>query len=156
MPKRADIKSILIIGLGFVGTSAYASIPTGRYFGGWHVVSINSLDGTSDDDASAVVVQERNCGADGSGCDALRVQWVQGDNVRVSVEINGCVGENNDFEQSYSVPIPRWTKAGRDMERRIESDFQSWLGQAALMCDKPKRATAFDLRQLRPAVRDFT
>jgi hypothetical protein len=140
-------------------TSSSASIPTGQHFGPWHVISITSLSGDGGDgdgDASAMIVQEHNCRAEGGHCDELGINWIQGANVSVSIRINDCLGEDEDFEQSYSIPVARWTEAGRVMEKRVESDFRAWLGQAALACDSADRAKAFDLKQLRPAVRNFT
>ncbi len=156
MPKSSAIFSTLIIGAGLGAASVYASTPTGQHFGAWHVVSINSVSGAGGDDASALIVQEQNCRAEGGVCDELRVNWDQGFNVRVSIDIDDCRGEDEDFEQSYSITVKRWMKAGRMVERRIESDFKTWLGQAALACESADRAEAFDLKQLRPAVRNFT
>ncbi|MEP7350816.1 MAG: hypothetical protein ABI668_12825 [Sphingorhabdus sp.] len=135
---------------------AYASMPTGQHFGSWHVVSINSLSGAGDDDASALIVQEQNCGSDGAACDELRVNWLQGYNVSVSIDLNDCRGEDDDFQQSYSIPVGRWKNAGRTIEQQIENDFKTWLGQAALACDSASQARAFDLKKLRPAIRNFT
>jgi hypothetical protein len=140
----------------FPATSSFASIPTGQQFGRWHVSSITSLSGDGGDDASALIVQEQNCRKEGGRCDELGINWIQGSKVSVSIRINDCRGEDNDFEQSYSIPVVRWAKAGQAMEARVESDFRAWLAQAALACDSADRAKAFDLKQLKPAVRNFT
>ena len=140
-------------------TSGFASMPTGQQFGSWHVISITSVSGdggNGDGDASAMIVQDRNCDDEGNSCDELGVRWDQGSKVSVSIEINDCHSEDEDFYQTYSIPVARWTKAGRAMEGRVESDFEAWLGQAILACNSAKRAKAFDLKQLRPAVRNFT
>jgi hypothetical protein len=140
-------------------TSSFASTPTGQYFGAWHVISTTSLSGDGGDgdgDASAMIVQERNCRNESGRCDKLGINWIQGSKISVSIRINDCLGEDEDFDQSYSIPAARWSKAGKVMAERVESDFKAWLGQAALVCDPVIRVKAFDLKQIRPAVRNFT
>lgn len=161
MPKRTVISSILIIGTILVAVSAQASQPpTGQRIGAWRVNGFVMEMETGDDDVNATekifvtMAQHANCRPDGN-CDDLEVSWTSGSSVMVSATFKDCTSEDGDFEQFYIIPVHRWKKAGPAMERQIESDFRAWLGQAALVCDKPERADAFDLKQLRPAFRAF-
>lgn len=166
MRKRSDISSILIIGAVLVAVSAHASQPTsGKSFGAWRVGNFAAEVVAADDDlagtydVAVTVSQSANCRSDGGDCDELKVSWSGGSEVAMSAYFGDCVsrdGEDSDFERFYTIPLHRWKKAGQAMDRQIESDFKAWLGQAALICEKPERAAAFDLKQLRPAVQAFT
>ena len=146
---------IALCGL-MTASSAYSSTPTGQVFGSWRVISINSMSGVDGDDASAMIVQTQGCLPNIGACDELQVSWTQKSDVQISVRVKDCLEEFEDFSASYSVPVDRWLKADRAMENRIFADFTMWLAQAKLACRKPDRAIAFDLRKLKPAVRNFT
>jgi hypothetical protein len=114
------------------------------------------LSGVEGDDASAMIVQTQGCIPNIGACDELQVSWTQKFDVQISMRIKDCYQEDEDFSASYSVPVSRWLKADRAMANQIVADFSVWLSQANLACRKPDRAMAFDLQQLKPAVRNFT
>lgn len=158
MPKRTATSSILIVGAGIMAVAVQASQPTVRHYGAWNVgvFATESEENESELDVSVWMGQWLNCDPGLGTCDKLEIEWSGGSSVSVSAVFDACSSRNGDLEQFYLVPVDRWKQAGRAMERQIENDFTAWLGQAALACDNRERAAAFNLRQLRPAVRAFT
>lgn len=128
-------------------TAAAASVPTGAYFGPWHVISITSASGVSGDDAVAMIVQQRRGGE-------LQVGWEQGGSVIVSIDIDRCGDPDEDFERSDRIGQTRWLAMADGGAARLRADFAGWLAEARRLC--PRRAAAFRLDRLAPAARDFT
>ncbi|MEA3017834.1 MAG: hypothetical protein QOI38_2556 [Sphingomonadales bacterium] len=127
--------------------AAAASVPTGAYFGPWHVISISSASGDSRDDAVAMIVQERRG-------DALQVGWEQGGSVIVSIDIDRCGDPDEDFERSDRIGEAQWLAMADGGAARLRADFSGWLAEARRLC--PRRAAAFRLAALAAAARDFT
>jgi|GEM_PF-2746786 len=128
-------------------TAAVASMPTGARFGRWHVVSISSLSGVAGDDASAVLVQETRGGT-------LQAEWDQGGPVMVSIDIEDCTGEDEDFSSGYRVPEAEWLALADGGAARLRTGFEAWLAEARRSC--PRRVSHFRLDGLAGASRDFT
>jgi hypothetical protein len=128
-------------------TAAVASVPTGAYFGPWHVISISSASGVSGDDAVAMMVQERHG-------DELQVGWEQGGSVIFSIDIDRCGDPDEDFERSGRVAQSEWLAMADGGAARLRAGFAGWLAEARRLC--PRRAAAFRLTALPAAARDFT
>jgi hypothetical protein len=128
---------------------AAASIPSGLWIGPWHVVSISSLSGVSNDDAAVILAQETAAGT-------LEANWEEGGPVHVSIRIRDCRDEDRDFQQHYRVPVERWLQLRGGGGRRLEADFAAWLAQARLECRNGTRLDAFRLDRIRPAAAEFT
>lgn len=135
--------------------SAVASTPNGEQFHRWQVSSISSLSGVSGDDASAVLQQNRGCTPEGYDCSELTVRWVKGSYVTVSITVANCNGDK-EFGASYKMPVDRWLNQRRKSERLVEASFRTWLDQARAQCRGPNRLGDFDLKSLRPALRNLT
>ncbi len=131
----------------------------GRY-GAWKVSALSDESNADDDEGARTTdyvlrVAQVASRPDGDGYDELAVVWKSGStSISISAKFDDCAEGN--LEQFYSVPVDRWKKEGRAIEGRIESDFKAWLGQATFACQRHERAAAFDLTQLRPALRAFT
>lgn len=143
------LKWMLAGALLAAAVGAAASTPTGRWIGPWHVVSISSLSGVGGGDAAAVLAQEHAAGT-------LEVNWEQGGPVHVSVRIEDCRDEDEEFRQRYSVPLERWVRLPGGGGRRLEADFAAWLAQARLECRDGTRIDAFRLDRIRAAAAEFT
>ena len=138
----------LLPALALLGaTAAVASIPTGARFGPWHVVSISSLSGVSGDDASAILVQEKRG-------DTLQADWDQSGPVTVSIDIEDCTGEDEDFSRGYQVAEADWLAQADGGAARLQADFVAWLAEARRSC--PRSASRFRLDGLARAAGDFT
>ncbi|HYJ83453.1 MAG TPA: hypothetical protein VEW26_11520 [Allosphingosinicella sp.] len=124
-------------------------MPTGERYGAWHVVSITSMSGVDGNDAAAVLTQENAAGA-------LRVRWDEGRPVRISVKIESCYPDDEDFYQYYSIPTALWhVLSPGEVADRLEADFGTWLKQARLGCGETARLELFKMAGLRSAARDF-
>jgi hypothetical protein len=137
--------SSLLLATGAAG----ASTPTGERHGAWHVVSITSMSGAGGADAAAVLTQ-------GNAAGELRARWDEGGPVRISVKIETCYSDDQDFYQSYSFRIVRWhaLSAGQVADR-LEADFRNWLSQAQSACREEARLDLFKMARLRAAAKDF-
>ena len=144
----------LALYITLIGTAAYASTPTGKQFGHWHVTSISSLSGTEGDDASVSLVQEHGCSIEGYGCSGVEARWVQGSDVIISADIDSCRGED-DFFRSFSVPAERWVQDRDAAEKRVVANFRTWLKIAKARC-APARVRPFNMSEITPAVREFS
>jgi hypothetical protein len=162
---RKIISSVLFMSASLFAVSANASDPqlpkTVGWFGSWHVRE-NVIDtqpeveGVNYRDYFFASLDQAVCDADKDVCDELQIQWTNGSSVTVSANFGTCKNELGRFKPFYFVPAERWIKKGPAMERQIELDFEAWLRQAYLMCEKPERAGGFRMKQLKPAVRAFT
>lgn len=148
MLARASIATLLVGMLG-AAVAAGASIPTGEWHGAWHVVSITSLSGIAGDDAAAVMAQETEAGR-------IKIDWEQGRAVVISIDVEHCRGEDEDFTQVYAVDPARWVRQRDGGARRLRADFSAWLDQARLACRSGVRLDLFRLTGLRAAAADFT
>jgi hypothetical protein len=143
------VKWMLAGALLAAAAGAAASIPSGLWIGPWHVVSISSLSGVSNDDAAVILAQETAAGT-------LDANWEEGGPVHVSIRIKDCRDEDHDFRQRYRVPVERWLRLPRGGGRRLEADFATWLAQARLECGEATRLDAFRLDSIRAAAAEFT
>ena len=128
---------------------ATASQPTTNTFGAWHVISIASMSGTEGDDPSALISQEIEGGE-------LSVVWSGRERIIVSVNVDDCYAEDQDFKQFYIVPIDQWLTMSQDeAANRLAKDFSTWISQALLSCRRPNTIGQFRLAEIKPAARDF-
>lgn len=133
-----------------VAQPAFGSQPESETHGMWSITSISSLAGTEGDDASVVLAQ-------GEHPDTIEVRWLQGGPVTISINIEHC-REEDDFEAGYTVDVAQWlTQADQEVYRRLQRNFETWIGQARLSCEEAASASAgrFELGRLREAVEGF-
>jgi hypothetical protein len=133
---------------GLLTANAHASIPQGARHGPWHVTSISSVSGVDGNDAAVMLTQE----IDG---DELTVRWDGGGHVRISIDIDGCVADE-DFEQTYAIPLDAWQAlSSQARARHLKRTFDTWTQQARLACTEPNGTDNFQLRMLSIASDDF-
>ena len=142
-------ETILFLAALSAAVSATASIPTGARFGAWHVVSITSVSGTGHDDATAMLIQDNEAGK-------IRVDWEQGRRVVISMRIDDCHGEDEDFSEGYSVEPAQWLRQRDGGAARLQADFSTWLDQARLGCRSDVRLDLSRLEHLPAAAADFS
>lgn len=142
------MRTFLFLALLSVSAVASASLPTGRKYGHWDVVSVSGLSGAEGNDASVILAQ-------GEEPNILQVRWVQGGPVVVSINVEKCLGEE-DFEASYSIESKRWLQLSRrDIQMRLRTDMAAWLHQAMLACEPNPALKTFSLDSLDKAASDF-
>ena len=147
---------IAIVLVALTCSPVHGSMPSGRKYGSWTVSSIRSLDGVHDGDGAVHLYQKANCQSNGN-CDELHISSSQDSNsIGVYIYINDCYGENQDFDQGYTINRERWFESGRKISQRIDQDFRTWIEQVKLVCARPERFAAFRFQQITPAVRDFS
>lgn len=120
-------------------TVATASIPSGKSYGAWRVISISSIDGVSGDDPAVSLTQ-------GDDSNVLEVRWQEGTSINASIYIEKCRGEDS-FEASETMTSPE------DVETRLRTKFHLWMGQAKRACGS---RPLFKMKGLDKAVNDFT
>lgn len=123
----------------FASTAATASIPSGKSYGVWHVISISSIDGVSGDDPAVILTQ-------GDDSNVLEVRWSNGISINASIYIEKCRGEDS-FEASEIMESPE------DVETRLRAKFRLWVDQAKRDCGS---RPPFKMKGLDAAVSDFT
>lgn len=147
--QSAILKGLAAASILLIMGGAGASMPTGERHGAWHVVSITSMSGVAGGDAAATLTQQNAAGE-------LRARWDEGGPVRISVTIESCYSDDEDFHQSYSVPTARWhALSPSEVADRLDADFGTWLGQAKSACRDVARLELFKMARLRPAAKDF-
>ncbi|MGC1469172.1 MAG: hypothetical protein WA793_07300 [Sphingorhabdus sp.] len=134
--------------MGVLPVGAQASMPQGAVHGAWHVISISSISGVGGNDASVMMTQE-------IAGDDLTIRWDEGGHVVISVDIDDCFADE-DFEQSYAVPLSAWQALSRKARaRHLTRTFATWVEQARLSCKKSKSADKFKVGSLTRASDDF-
>jgi len=133
------MRFVYLLFLLFASTVATASIPSGKSYGAWRVISISSIDGGSGGDAAVILTQ-------GDDSNVLEIGWDEGTSINASMYIEKCRGEDS-FEASESMTSPE------DVEKRLRTKFRLWIGQAKRACGS---RPPFKMKDLDAAVNDFT
>jgi hypothetical protein len=141
------MRLLFCFGLMAASVPASASQPEMRTHGPWSVVSISSLAGGGENDASVILAQ-------GEEPDVMQARWDEGGPVTVSMHVEKCSGEE-DYDASYSVPVETWLHMSRrDVQKRLRTDMTAWLGQARRACPAVS-VNFFKLARLDEAAADF-
>ncbi len=152
-------RSILAFGICALGlcSALYAGAETQRAksFGPWFVIADNAK-GSAPKYAWVRLGQSQNEDSAGIG-DNVGAEWAaDSQEIKVSIEIQNCEGEEQAFDRSSSLPVTQWSSKGaKSAATQMRALMAGWVKEATAQCTARKPATMFKMAKLDLAMQDF-